>query len=297
MVGSDPKIGHLVYEVLTPHHPYHASFISGRVRPYTPPHTHDFFEVFYVLEGMITHIINGLTTKLAAGDLVFIRPEDCHSLSGKKFHMINVSFPARSWKAYCALAGLDETSFVDPSVLPPPTFRVSEERRQECAAVFGRVLRVSQQTLPERAAKQALCRFWAAILDYFLPEENDAQAGADQQKPCPVWLSHACRAMHEQENLRGGLARFVDVSGVTRAHLTRTLKAWRGQTPTEFINELRLRHAAMLLAVTPSATIDIAMECGFENIGYFYLLFQRQFGKSPRLWRRERQCISMPLQD
>lgn len=297
MARPDQKAGHLAYEILTPHAVYHASFISGRVRPYTPPHTHDFYEVFYVLEGTIAHVINGITMKLAAGDLVFIRPEDCHSLSGKRFHMINVSFPAKSWKAYCALAGLDETPFLNPAVAPPPVFRVPEDRRQACAAVFGRVLRACQQTLPERVARQALCRFWPAVLDYFLPEEQDAQTGADQQKPCPVWLSHACRAMYEQDNLRGGLARFVEVSGVTRAHLTRTLKAWRGQTPTEFINELRLRRAAMLLSVTPADTIDIAMECGFENIGYFYLLFRRRFGKSPRIWRLEQQCISMPLQD
>jgi AraC family cel operon transcriptional repressor len=103
--------------------------------------------------------------------------------------------------------------------------------------------------------------------------------------------------MYEEENLRVGLPRFVEVSGVTRAHLTRTLKFYRQQTPTEFINEVRLNHAAMLLATTPADILDVAADCGFDNLSYFYRRFRRQFGKPPRVWRRESQCIVMPLQN
>jgi AraC family cel operon transcriptional repressor len=131
------------------------------------------------------------------------------------------------------------------------------------------------------------------VLEFFEPHESEA---ADQDMEHPVWLSLACRAMYEEENLRAGLPRFVDVSGVTRAHLTRTLKMYRQQTPTEFINELRLDRAAMLLATTPADILDVAADCGFENISYFYRRFRRQFGKTPRAWRKESQCIVMPLQ-
>jgi AraC family cel operon transcriptional repressor len=286
------KAPQLVFDLVTPGVDYHAGFVSGRVRPYTPLHTHDFYELFYILEHTVSHNIDGVTQVLSAGDLLMVRAEDCHSLSGKRFHMINVAFPAEVWRSYCHLAGLEDSAFLNPA-LPPPMVRVSEAQREECAAIFGRVLQTFQQTPRGRYARLALCRFWATVLDFFEPHEEAATLPDTKH---PAWLSVACRAMYEEENLRVGLPRFVEASGVTRAHLTRTLKLYRQQTPTEFINEVRLQHAAMLLATTPADILDVAADCGFENISYFYRRFRKQFGKSPRVWRKEAQCIVMPLQ-
>ena len=294
MFTGKPKIAYLAFDMLTPGVSYHAAFVSGRVRPYTPPHTHDFYEMFYLLEGSLTHTINGETEALTAGDLVMVRPQDCHSLAGKRFHMINVAFRADSWRRFCSLVGLDASEFVDVAVAPPPSIHVPETQRQECAAIFGRILNSFQHQPHGRSSRQILCWFWSAALEFLLPDEREA---AGQNEARPVWLSHACRAMCEEENLRAGLSRFVDVSGVTRAHLTRTLRAYRDQTPTEFVNEVRLRRAAMLLATTPAEIIDIAIDCGFENLSYFYRRFRRQYGKSPRVWRIEAQCIEMPLSE
>jgi len=293
MSEANPKVGRLLFDFVTPGVDYHAGFVSGRVRPVTPPHTHDFFEMFYVLEGRLAHTVNGETATLVAGDLLMIRADDCHSLTGKRFHMINIAFPAEAWITYCRLAGLADTAFLDATVGPPPAVHVGEAQREECAAIFGRILESFQRIPKGRPARQALCRFWATVLEFFEPHERET---ADQEKEHPVWLSLACRSMYEEENLRAGLSRFVDVSGVTRAHLTRTLKTYRQQTPTEFINEVRLDRAAMLLATTPADILDVAADCGFENISYFYRRFRRQFGKTPRAWRKESQCIVMPLQ-
>lgn len=292
MSTSESKVGKLVFDHVTPGVDYHAAFVSGRARPYTPPHTHDFYEMFYVLEGKATHALNDRTKTLTAGDLILIYPEDRHSIAGKTFHLINIAFPAAPWENFCALAGLEETGLVSASAAPPPALHIPEERRQECATIFGRALYAFQQPKHGRPARQELCRFWSDVLEFLLPQEAEVAESSERR---PVWLSHACRAMHEEENLRIGLSRFVEVSGVSRAHLTRTLKASCGQTPTEFLNELRLRRAAMLLATTPNEIIDIAIECGFENLSYFYRRFRRQFGKSPRAWRLESQCIVMPL--
>jgi AraC-like DNA-binding protein/mannose-6-phosphate isomerase-like protein (cupin superfamily) len=291
-VGS--QVGRLLFNLITPGVDFHAGFVSGRIRPVTPPHTHDFFEIFYVLEDKVTHTINGSTTELSAGDLILVRADDCHSLTGRRFHLINVAFPADLWERYCRLSGREDTIFLNVTLGAAPSVRIPEAQREECAALFGEILRIFQQTPQGRPARQSLCRFWTAVLDYFVPHQAES---THPDLGFPVWLSLACRAMYEEENLRVGLPRFVEVSGVTRAHLTRTLKFYRQQTPTEFINEVRLNHAAMLLATTPADILDVAADCGFDNLSYFYRRFRRQFGKPPRVWRRESQCIVMPLQN
>lgn len=42
-------------------------------------HTHNFYEIFYILEGSITHVLNGETRVLHTGDIVFLNQTDVHS--------------------------------------------------------------------------------------------------------------------------------------------------------------------------------------------------------------------------
>ena len=46
-------------------------------------HSHDFYEIFYVLEGDITHIINKKEETLTMGDMLFISPKDFHGFIRK----------------------------------------------------------------------------------------------------------------------------------------------------------------------------------------------------------------------
>ena len=62
-----------------------------------------------------------------------------------------------------------------------------------------------------------------------------------------------------------------------------------------FTNVLLHTVAALLLATTPAEIIDIASDCGYDNLSYFYRRFRRQYGKSPRAWRMEAQFVAMPL--
>ncbi|MGH2559654.1 MAG: helix-turn-helix domain-containing protein, partial [Thermomicrobiales bacterium] len=52
-----------------------------------------------------------------------------------------------------------------------------------------------------------------------------------------------------------------------------------------FVNDLRLERAALLLRTTTQEITEIAAECGFDSLSYFYRLFGRRFGASPRAFR------------
>ncbi len=118
------------------------------------------------------------------------------------------------------------------------------------------------------------------------PEEGDGVQ--------PIWLRAACEAMHDERNLRLGLTQFIALSGVSAAHLSRTLKAYRQQTPSAFINELRVQQAALLLTTTTEAIIEIAATCGFANLSYFYRRFGERFGMSPRAFRMRARHAVVP---
>ena len=42
------------------------------------PHNHDFYEIFYVINGNVMHYVNNNEVELSLGDMVILRPPDMH---------------------------------------------------------------------------------------------------------------------------------------------------------------------------------------------------------------------------
>ncbi len=164
-----------------------------------------------------------------------------------------------------------------------------EGDRAACARAFHSLL----HDFYESPTRLALCRFWTQSLPYLLPGETAAEEADDS---LPPWLAGACAAMAAPGNLREGVERMAQIAGVGMAHLARTLRAHRGQTPTEFLLELRLQRAAALLRTGAQEIGDIAFDCGFENLSYFYRRFRLRFGQTPRAYRHDPRHKILPLQ-
>ena len=46
-------------------------------------HSHEYYEIFYIIDGQIEHEVNGVTDVLKTGDIVFLRPHDVHTFKRK----------------------------------------------------------------------------------------------------------------------------------------------------------------------------------------------------------------------
>ncbi len=261
------------------------------------PHCHDFFEALYVLDGIGEHHLLTATPQpqdktLTAGDLLFFRPQDGHTFRvppGGRLHWMNIAFGQAAWEAFRLASGLPPEDW-DSAPLPPAVNLAGDERRTVCRAAFEEALHRFQRWRIADTAEPAprrldLCRFLGEV-SHLLTEtgsggEDDAGSG------CPPWLRRACLTFEaEPASLAEGLPRLVTLSGVTYAHLARSLKAVLGRTPTQYVNDLRLARAALLLTTTPRTIIEIAGECGFEQLSYFYRQFQNRFGLPPNAYRQ-----------
>lgn len=70
---------------------------------------------------------------------------------------------------------------------------------------------------------------------------------------------------------------------MSRITLYRRIQEQTGQTPTDFIRDIRLKKAAKLILQHPEATIaDIARKVGFSTPKYFSRCFRDKFGVLPR---------------
>ncbi|MDE5840184.1 MAG: helix-turn-helix domain-containing protein, partial [Muribaculaceae bacterium] len=70
--------------------------------------------------------------------------------------------------------------------------------------------------------------------------------------------------------------------GVSRSHLHRKMIDLTGMTTSEYIRNIRLKHAATLLRSGEMNISQVAYQCGFANPGHFATVFKKQFGQSPK---------------
>ena len=77
--------------------------------------------------------------------------------------------------------------------------------------------------------------------------------------------------------------------GISRVHLHRKMKELTGQTPHDFIRNLRLKQAANLLANQGMNVTEVMYACGFSNSASFSTVFKKFYGMSPRDYMKEHQ--------
>ncbi|MDQ6773926.1 MAG: AraC family transcriptional regulator [Candidatus Dormibacteraeota bacterium] len=284
---------------------FRAAFTSLRARGRSVTlHDHDFHEVMWVVAGSGTHVVAEGALPLREGDLVLVRPRDRHRIevaTHGKLDFVNVAFRSELWWAFTALARNASAARAWDESETTPIVHLDEPERSRFTADVDQVLQAHDKSRAHDSpggqsgstgSQLALLQFLGAVVRQLVPESTQPSEGDRSDEP--GWLSQACRAIREPENLQAGYDRFVSLSGVSRGHLARALRRHRGLTPAQFITQLRLRRAALLLEITRTPVGEVALESGFDNISYFHRRFRERFGRTPRAFRLDARRRLVP---
>jgi AraC family transcriptional regulator, dual regulator of chb operon len=264
--------------------PYHAALVPISESAHRSLlHAHaDFHELVYVTRGRGWQQIAGERQDLRAGDLVLVRPHDAHEFGARRdseFQFINIAFPSERWRAFADFAGITAASAWDHA--PAPV--LARDVPRVVPDVMRRMLAAYQDT----ASMLDVIGLWTTVM----PVLQAAAGGVDVR---PGWLVRACVAMRTEENLRDGLPRLLQLASVSHGHLARSMSEHFGCRPVEFINQIRLSHAAVLLATTADSIGRVADRSGFSSQSYFDRLFHGRYGQTPRAYREQARRAVVP---
>ncbi|MEL6961042.1 MAG: AraC family transcriptional regulator [Pseudomonadota bacterium] len=241
-------------------------------------HDQDFHELLWVQNGHVRlHLPSGKEI-LSEGDLLFISPGQPHGLQGQGPAPLVVSLSIRAsvidslGQRHNDLNGL--AFWADT----PSPLRMRRDVRA-LADLNRAALRL------ERADRSQL-----QLEAFLLPVLTTLDRPKDTLSPnAPDWLRRACAAAEDPAVFRDGAAGFVAQTGRAHPHVSRSLKRFLGQTPSEFINAKRMAFAARKLTGTADTLAEIAEDCGIPNLSHFHKLFSAAYGETPQRYRRARQ--------
>jgi len=78
----------------------------------------------------------------------------------------------------------------------------------------------------------------------------------------------------------------IDAMNTSKSTLYRKIKSLTGLSPSEFVRNIRLKHACIMLKNETGNVSDIAYAVGFNDPKYFSTCFKAEFGVSPREYNK-----------
>lgn len=238
-------------------------------------HTHDFYEVFLVTGGQVSHLINGEEEQMGEGALRLVFPEDSHRFRTSPHTsaaFVNLAFSPELYRLALKIFGSYATAESSGRMvlLPAPLREAVLLKLLYPFCGMAGMFRVPRRDMLVGVLLDCLCFF---------------RAQGSGGTAVPAWLSGVCDALRKNRNYVRGIKRFVELSGKTQEHLTRSMKRYYNISPSAYINGLRLGEAARLLSDTGRGVLDIQLECGFDSTAHFNKLFKAEFGVSPSRYR------------
>lgn len=268
-------------EILDPQTEIHYAFHKS-LKDITVKHTHDFYEIFLIAKGKVKHIINENEQILDEGTMIFMRPSDIHFYQRHEkdeVELINLAFPKKTiTELFDYLGEGFEAERLLESKLPPSTILSSTEK----TILKERFEKLQLIPLSKKSEIRTALRILLAeiMTNYF------SKSFWIQRSSVPKWLEETRSEMQQKEKFVSGFESMVIISHRSKEHLCREFKKHYAQTPTEYINDLRLNYSANLLMTTDESIPYIALESGFENLSHYYHLFKKKYDLSPGDFRK-----------
>ncbi len=139
----------------------------------------------------------------------------------------------------------------------------------------------------ELKIKSCLYSIFSCIFEYgFFREEDYVENKKLTQK-----LEKVIRYIHMNYRSSLTIQELAAVSGYSISHFTRFFKELTGKTPVEYIIRQRIYSSCDLLKHTGLSVLEVSLECGFDNVGYFIKTFKKYMNCTPYQYKRKSEQI------
>lgn len=260
-------------------------------------HSHAFHEMVYIFSGKGKHITEQGTYDMEPGELFIVRPGRPHAYSDRDHvKLVNIMFD------------LNRLPYPTGLLRAEPAFRAffdfgpglaDDFRYRNRLTLFDddrlRTEKLLHELIAEYAAQRIgrQARLIALLTELFIHIirvcGNTRYAGARNL----MLLERICAFLKDNPDRDLTVPGIAKRYGLSQKSLERLFLDSMQCTPSSYRCNLRLEKAKQLLLDDSDSITGIAFRCGFCDSSYFTKMFRKQFGVSPRDFRRDRNPCSL----
>ena len=268
------------------------------VRPHTRfvdfgPHSHNYIEMMYVLQGSVTHIIGENEIVLQKGDFLVMNQHVEHSIRAAGYEDVAINFIARqeffdipqsmvgSGNAISEfLLGILRTK---DSVQHYLHFRLNEDRYIESLVDC-----IVSSIILEHDFDERINQYMMGIIFLHLLRHVEGLTKNSSMDYHELLVQSVLRYIDTRYQT-AQLARFADETHQSVSVLSRLIRQKTGATFQELLKRKRLQKAVQLLVESDLSVEEISANVGYEDPGHFFREFKKMYQTTPRRFRLARK--------
>lgn len=265
------------------------------LRPHTrfapfPRHSHNYVEIMYMCAGQTVHVVDGgAPITLQAGELLFLSQRASHAIRKADVGDIAVNFIVLPHFFDFAFELIGTENVLGRFLLGTlqsggETIRYLHCKAAHLLPVQNSVESMIWNLLHKAPNAQRVNQVSMALLLLQLLSHPECLATQRQGTYDSPLVLAALREI--EENCRTAcLSDVAEQFNVSLAYLSAQVKAVTGSTFKSLLQQKRLDKAQRLLRQTKLPIQAVAEAVGYETTSYFYSIYKKQFGITPKEYR------------
>jgi len=247
-------------------------------------HEHDCTEIALILEGAAVHNCNGNTVPLVPGDVVIIPPGVEHNyLDAESMMVLNLLCQPEKLLGQDILP--EYRQFFNPvdehgKYNPAPMYHLDMGNRNAYMDIISQLKETISKPMPGSALAciSGFCNLLQLLAACSLREDSDRKKD--------FHLGEVILYLNKSFHHNISIDQLCSRANMSKRNFFRVFKRLIGTTPAQYINDLRLHHAAQQLLLSEKTIKEIATESGFCDSNFLCKLFKRKYGKTPHAYRQ-----------
>ena len=241
--------------------------LKGLGVPMHTHHYHNFYEIYYMVEGKGTYFINDQIYDIVSGDVVIVPPNTIHSTDygNKEYERLLLEFSENMIPKH-----IRERMGEIPNLYRHPG--IARE-------VYLIIKEIEKEYKNNDDFYQDEINYLISHLLVMLLRNVSAVKAVHSRDAV---ISEVVAFIKENYQANISLQQLAEMHFISPEHLSRTFKRETNFGFNEFISLVRLQRAEYLLKEHPEMSIsEVAYACGFNDSNYFSDKFKRTYGISP----------------
>ncbi len=230
-------------------------------------HSHDFFELEYIISGSGTYTVDGITYDIKEGDLFFLTPLNFHCVDIHKTQLYNVMFSGN----ICNSTFLQELTYNSPIIL-----RTEDETKS-----------YFQSLLNDLCCNTDDMEYSVTILNAIIAKlEKESSNNVHQKKSSVINRAELYMITNFKNQLT--LNDIANEVALAPTYFSKIFKAETGVNFKTYLNNTRFEYAKKLLIYSDMTVMQICVECGFNDYPNFIRRFKQHTGYYPIEYRKNK---------